>query len=73
MGSVSLKRANVSQSAPVFPCTVGDQFRIRRGGRIVSVAAIMAVGVNADRRREVLGMEIDNSEIRRSVPSSCAR
>jgi putative transposase len=32
------------------------------GGRIVSVAAIMAVGVNADGRREVLGMEIGTSE-----------
>src|SRR3569623_586490 len=31
---------------------------VRRGGRIVSVAAIIAVGVNADGRREVLGLEI---------------
>jgi putative transposase len=30
--------------------------KVRRRGRIVSVAAIMAVGVNADGRREVLGM-----------------
>jgi putative transposase len=29
-----------------------------RGGRIVSVAVIIAVGVNSDGRREVLGMEI---------------
>ena len=36
--------------------------KVRRGGRIVSVAAIMAVGVNADGRREVLGMEIGTSE-----------
>jgi putative transposase len=30
--------------------------KVRRGGRIVSVAAIIAVGVNADGRREVLGV-----------------
>ena len=36
--------------------------KVRQGGRIVSVAAIMAVGVNADGRREVLGMEIGTSE-----------
>jgi len=34
--------------------------KVRRGGRIVSVA----VGVNADGRREVLGMEIGISEAR---------
>lgn len=31
-------------------------------GRIASVAAIVAVGVNADGRREVLGLEIGPSE-----------
>lgn len=36
--------------------------KVRRGGRIVSVAAIIAVGVNTDGRREVLGMEIGPSE-----------
>ena len=36
--------------------------KVRRGGRIISVAAIMAVGVNADGRHEVLGMEIGTSE-----------
>ncbi len=35
---------------------------MRRGGRIVSVAVIIAVGVNADGRREVLGMEVGTSE-----------
>ncbi len=33
-----------------------------RGGRIVSVAAIIAVAVSTDGRREVLGMEIGTSE-----------
>ena len=36
--------------------------KVRRGGRIVSVAVIIAVGVNTDSRREVLGMEFGTSE-----------
>ena len=33
--------------------------KVRRAGRIVSVAAIIAVGVNTEGRREVLGMAVD--------------
>jgi putative transposase len=36
--------------------------KVRQAGRIVSVAVIVAVGVNADGRREVLGLEIGPSE-----------
>jgi putative transposase len=36
--------------------------KVRRSHRIVSVAVIIAVGVNADGRREVLGMDIGDSE-----------
>ena len=36
--------------------------KVRENGRIVSVAVIIAVGVNADGRREVLGMDIGVSE-----------
>lgn len=36
--------------------------KVRRGGRIVSVAVIIAVDMNTDGRREVLGMEIGTSE-----------
>ena len=36
--------------------------KVRRGGRIVSVAVIVEVGVNTDGRREVLGMDIGTSE-----------
>lgn len=36
--------------------------KARRGGRIVSVAAIVAVGVNMDGRREVLGVAVQPSE-----------
>jgi transposase-like protein len=36
--------------------------RCRRDGHIVSVAVIVAVGVNSDGRREVLGMTVGHSE-----------
>ena len=36
--------------------------KARRNHRIVSVAVIIAVGVNTDGRREVLGMDIGPSE-----------
>ena len=36
--------------------------KVRQDGRIVSVAVIVAVGVNGDGRREVLGMAIGPSE-----------
>src|SRR5216683_2643648 len=36
--------------------------KVRESGRIVSVAVIVAVGVNSDGRREVLGMDIGPSE-----------
>lgn len=36
--------------------------KVRRGGCVVSVAAIIAVGVNADGRREILGLGLGDSE-----------
>ena len=36
--------------------------KVRQNGRIVSVAVIIAVGVNSDGQREVLGMDIGPSE-----------
>ena len=36
--------------------------KVRKGGRIVSVAVIIAVGVNTDGRREVLGCAVGPSE-----------
>ncbi len=36
--------------------------KVREAGRIVSVAVTVAVGVNTDGRREVLGMDIGHSE-----------
>jgi transposase-like protein len=54
--------------------------KVRRNHRIVSVAVIVAVGVNTDGRREVLGMDIGPSEAETpafagagcSGPSFCA-
>jgi transposase-like protein len=43
--------------------------KVRRAGRIVSVAVIIAVGVNSDGRREVLGMAIGHSEARDLIAS----
>lgn len=42
--------------------------KVRRGGRIVSVAVIIAIGVNTDGRREVLGLEIGSPRPSRSGP-----
>ncbi len=36
--------------------------KVRQNHRIVSVAVIVAVGVNTDGRREVLGLDIGPSE-----------
>ena len=52
----------------------------RQDGRVVSVAVIIAVGVNADGRREVLGMDIGPSEaetfwtgfLRKLTAAACA-
>lgn len=36
--------------------------RVRQGGRVVSIAAIIACGVNQDGRREILGLGLGESE-----------
>ena len=52
----------------LIPCTSrgvwvdATYLKVRRGGRVVSVAVIIAVGVNNDGWREVLGMEVGTSE-----------
>ncbi len=48
--------------------------KVRRNHRIVSVGVIMAVGVNADGRREVLGMDIGRKSTprMRSTSDFCA-
>lgn len=60
---------------------IAAYLKLRRGGRIVSVAMIIAVGVNTDGRREVLGMEVGTFEaesiwtefLRRLTRRVCAR
>lgn len=46
--------------------------KVRQAGRIVSVAVILAVGVNDDGRREVLGMSVGPPSRRPSGPTSRA-
>ena len=46
--------------------------KVRQDSRVISVAVIVAVGVNSDGRREVLGMDIGPSEARPSGRPSCA-
>ena len=43
-----------------------------QGGRIVSVAAIIAVAANTEGRREMLGLEIGPSEAETIWTDSCA-
>ena len=47
--------------------------KVRQQGRIVSVAVIIAVGVNDDGRREVLGMTIGASEAETFWTEFCVR
>ena len=47
-----------------WPCLWLDAtyLKVRQGGRIFSVAAIIAVAVNTDGRRELIGLKIGPSE-----------
>jgi transposase-like protein len=65
-----------------YPWLDATSIEVRRDHRIVSIAVIVAVGVNADGRREVLGMTTGDSEaepfwtdrrIRRSPPAAAPR
>jgi putative transposase len=46
--------------------------KVRQNGRIVSVAVIVAVGVNGEGRREVLAWTSARPRRRRVGPRSCA-
>ena len=46
--------------------------KVREAGRIVAKAVTIAVGVNSDGRREVLGMDIGCSRLKPSGSTSCA-
>jgi transposase-like protein len=45
--------------------------KVRQGGRVVSIAAIIACGVNQDGRREILGLGLGESEAQVSGSSFC--
>jgi putative transposase len=49
----------------------GTYVKTREAGRIVSVAVIVAVGVNTDGQREVLGLKVGASEAEPFWTSSC--
>jgi putative transposase len=36
--------------------------KVREGGRVVNVHALVATGVNADRHREILGLQVTSAE-----------
>ncbi len=60
-------RANAFLARPIegewpYPWIDATYVKSRDGGRIVSTAVIIAVGVNADGRREVLGVAAGPSE-----------
>ena len=46
--------------------------KVREGGRIISVAVIIAIGANTQGRREVLGLKVGPRKRSRSGPTSCA-
>ena len=46
--------------------------KVRKGGRVVSVAAIIASGVNQDGRREILSLGLGDSEAQVFWVDSCA-
>ena len=56
MSSSVVELGRAKPSARAFPHSV------RQNGRIVSVAVIVAIGVNRDGRREALGMDVGPSE-----------
>ena len=47
--------------------------RVREGGRVVNVSAVIATAANAEGRREIVGFDIVTTEDTAAGPSSCAR
>lgn len=46
----------------VFVAVDALTMRVREGGRVVKVATLVATGVNADGKREILGFQVNTSE-----------
>jgi hypothetical protein len=68
--TVTLCKAQGSSRGSAAHGRVAQKFR--QNGRIVSVAVIIAVGVNSDGRREVLGLDIGPSEAETFWKAFCA-
>src|SRR6202020_3208193 len=47
-----------------YPFVAADALvlKVREGGRVVNVHALLAVGVNADGHREILGLQVPSAE-----------
>ena len=47
-----------------YTCVAADALvlKVREGGRVVNVHALVATGVNADRHREILGVAVTSAE-----------
>jgi len=64
---------DVSRRTPCVRVSLRKYIRVRENGRILSRAVILAVGVNEDGRREVLGVATGPSEAETCLgPVSCA-
>ncbi len=47
-----------------YLCLNATYVKVRKNGRVVSVAVIIACAVNSDRRWEIIGMGIGESEVK---------
>jgi transposase-like protein len=70
-GSKGRRTAGPAAHRPGGPCTFvwtgALTQKVREGGRTVNVHCLVATGVNADGRREILGVDVTSSEVWRQV------
>ncbi len=55
--------ASIWRSPFTFVTAVVLTIKAREGGRVINAVALVATGINADGRREVLGLRVATSEI----------
>ena len=64
----SMSRSLTSGTAPWMPRRTRSwpptpwSRKVREGGRVVNVHALLAVGVNADGHREILGLQVTSAQ-----------
>ena len=59
----SFRHRRLDEAGPfTFVAADALNLKVREGGRVVSAAALIATGVNADGHREVLGLQVATSE-----------